>query len=331
MRGMTEQFFAMRNFVVLAVLAILPAMAGPGLAQSYPSRTVKFVVPYAAGGTSDVITRIIADRLSIALGQPVVVENRPGATGAIGAKVVANAAPDGHTLLAGNTGEIAINPHWAKEIGYSPDKDFLPIAFAGSVPLALVVPGKAPYSTITEMLKAANVRGLSFASAGVATPGYFAGEILKFKTKSNLTHVPYNGATPALNDLLGGHVDLFFSGFPPAIPHVKAGALKLIAVSSGKRTGIAPDVPTVIEAAGIAGFDITLWQGFFAPRGTPVEVVVRLNAEINKILAEPSVKQKLLELGADVSPMSIDQFASFVKSESEKYRAIIKDANLTSK
>ena len=129
--------------------------------------------------------------------------------------------------------------------------------------------------------------------------------------------MPYNGATPALNDLLGGHVDLFFSGFPPALPHVKAGALKLIAVSSGKRTEVAPDVPTVIEAAGIAGFDITLWQGFFAPRGTPVEVVARLNAEINKILAEPGVKQKLLELGADVSPMSIDQFASFAKSESE--------------
>jgi tripartite-type tricarboxylate transporter receptor subunit TctC len=175
------------------------------------------------------------------------------------------------------------------------------------------------------------VRGLSFASAGVATPGHFAGEVLKLKTKSNLTHVPYNGATPALNDLLGGHVDLFFSGFPPAIPHVKAGALKLIAVSSGQRTGVAPDVPTVIEAAGIAGFDITLWQGFFAPRGTPMEVVARLNAEINKILAEPGVKQKLLELGADVSPMSIDQFASFVKSESEKYQAIIKDANLSSR
>jgi tripartite-type tricarboxylate transporter receptor subunit TctC len=326
---MTRQFVALRNFTSLAPLALLLATAGPGSAQNYPSRPVKLVVPYAAGGTSDVITRIIADRLSIALGQSMVVENRPGATGAIGAKAVANAAPDGHTLLAGNTGEIAINPHWAKGVGYNPDKDFLPVALGGNVPLALVVPGKAPYATVAEMLKGANERGLSFASAGAATPGYFAGEILRFKTKSNLTHVPYNGATPALNDLLGGHVDLFFSGFPPAMPHVQAGALKLIAVSSGKRTGVAPDVPTVAEAAGIAGFDITLWQGFFAPRGTPLEVVARLNAEINKILVEPAIKQKLLELGADVSPMSIDQFASFVKSEGEKYRAIIKDANLT--
>jgi tripartite-type tricarboxylate transporter receptor subunit TctC len=178
------------------------------------------------------------------------------------------------------------------------------------------------------MLQASKTRGLSFASAGTATPGHFAGEVLKLKTKSNMTHVPYNGAGPALNDLLGGHVDLFFPGFPAAIAQVKAGNLKLLAVSTGRRSASAPDVPTVAEASGIAGFDIALWQGFFAPRGTPGETVLRLNAEINRILAEPEVKARLLEGGADVMPTTVDQFATFVKAESEKFLGIIKDANI---
>ena len=154
------------------------------------------------------------------------------------------------------------------------------------MPLALVVPGKASYSTVAEMIAASKTRGLSFASAGTATPGHFAGEVLKLKTKSNMTHVPYNGAGPALNDILGGHVDLFFSGFPAAVPHVKAGTIKLLAVSTAKRSSVAPDVPTVAEASGIKDFDIALWQGFFAPRGTPPEIVARLHAEINKILVD---------------------------------------------
>lgn len=152
--------------------------------------------------------------------------------------------------------------------------------------------------------------------------------MLKLKTRSNLTHLPYNGAGPALNDLLGGHVDLFFSGFPAAVPHVKSGTLKLIAVSSAKRSSVAPDVPTVSEAAKIAGFDITLWQGFFAPRGTPKEIVERLHREINKILVEPDVEAKLRDAGADVSPITIDQFAAFVHAESGKFEQIIKEAGL---
>jgi len=286
------------------------------------------VVPYAAGGTGDIVARVVADKLAQALGQSVVVENRPGASGALGSKAVASAPPDGHTLLVGQTGEMAINQHWAKNLGYEPEKDLAPVALATVVPLALVVPGKATYSTVAEMLTTSKTRGLAFASAGTATPGHFAGEVLKLRTKSNMTHVPYNGAGPALNDLLGGHVDLFFSGFPAAVPQVRAGNLKLLAVSSGRRSAAAPEVPTVAEASGIAGFDITLWQGFFAPRGTPPAVVTRLNSEINRILVEPDVKAKLLDAGADVMPMPVDQFVTFVKSESEKFLQIIKDANL---
>jgi tripartite-type tricarboxylate transporter receptor subunit TctC len=313
------------GFIIAAISALVSLTA---VAQQYPSRTVRLVVPYAAGGTGDIVARVLSDRLGAALGQTVVVENRPGATGAIGSKAVATAAPDGHTLLVGQTGEMSINQHWNKTLGYDPDRDLVPVALATVVPLALVVPAKASYSTVAEMIAESKRRGLSFATAGAATPGHFAGEVLKLKTGGNLTHVPYNGAGPALNDLLGAHVDLFFSGFPAALPHVKSGKLKLLAVSTAKRAGTAPDVPTMAEASGIADFDISLWQGFFAPRGTQNEVVVRLNREINRLLNEPDIKARLLQIGADVRTISIEEFAAFTKSESGKFLRIIKDANL---
>jgi tripartite-type tricarboxylate transporter receptor subunit TctC len=313
---------------LVIAMAAVAAAAGPARAQTWPTRTVHLIVAYAAGGTGDIVARVLADKLSGVLGQTVVVENRPGASGALGTKAVIGAAPDGHTLLVGQTGEVAVNQHWSKGLGYDPEKDLVPVALATIVPLALVVPGKARYGNVAEMLKAASERGLTFASSGTATPGHFAGEVLKLKTGANLTHVPYNGAGPALNDLLGGHVDMFFSGFPAAVPHVAAGSLKLIAVSSATRSGVAPDVPTVAEASGIRDFDITLWQGFFAPRGTPPEIVTRLNTEINKLLAQPDVKAKLLDAGADVTPRTVAQFATFMKSESDKYLQIIKQAGL---
>jgi len=313
-----------RAAATAVVAAALAVVASPAEAQTYPSRNIRMIVPYAAGGTGDIVARLISDKLAAVLGQSVVIENRPGASGAVGTQSVVTAAPDGYTLLVGQTGEIAINPHWGKGTGYDPEKDLQPVALATIVPLALVVPGKASYSTVPEMLKISQDRGLSFASAGLGTPGHFAGELLRLKGKGKITHVPYKGAGPALNDLLGGHVDLFFSGFPAAVPHVKAGSLKLLAVSSGKRSAAAPDVPTVAEASGIAGFDITLWQGFFAPKGTPKEIVARLHTEINKILVQPDTKARLLEAGADVAPMSADQFAAFVKAESEKFAELIR-------
>jgi tripartite-type tricarboxylate transporter receptor subunit TctC len=312
--------------VLIAAVAVIAAL--PAAAQQYPNRPVRLVVPFAAGGTGDIVARALSDRLAASLGQPVVVENRPGATGAIGAKAVASSAPDGHTILVGQTGEMAINHHWSKALGYDPVADFQPVALATIVPLALVAPGKASYSTVAEMIAASKTRGLSFASAGAATPGHLSGELLKLRTKSNMTHVPYNGAAPALNDILGGHVDMFFSGFPPTVPHVKAGSMKLLAVSTAKRSSVAPDVPTVAEASGIKDFDIALWQGFFAPRGTPSEVVMRLHTEINKLLAQEDIKAKLLAAGAEVSTISIDEFTAFTKAESVKFLRIINDAGL---
>jgi tripartite-type tricarboxylate transporter receptor subunit TctC len=318
----------LRSVVIGFLSATLVAAALPAWAQTFPSRPVHLVVSYAPGGTGDIVARLISDKLAAALGQTVVVENRAGASGSIGAQSVVSATPDGHTLLVGQPAEVAINQHWIRGLGYDPINDLQPVALATVVPLALVIPAAAPYATVTDMLQASKARGLSFASAGTGTPGHFAGELLKLKTGSNLTHVPYKGAGPALNDLLGNHVDLFFSGFPAAWAQVKAGKLKLIAVSPAKRSPAAPDVPTVAEASGIADFDISLWQGVFAPRATPKEVVARLNAELNRIVTQPEIRERLRNEGADVIPLAVDQFAAFVKSESEKYLNIIKQSGV---
>ena len=313
----------------VTLAAALAVTALPALAQTYPSGPVHMVVGYAAGGTGDVVARIVAPKLAIALGQTVLVENRAGASGALGARSVVAAAPDGLTLLVGQTAEVAINQHWLKGLNYDPDKDLQPIALLAVVPLALVVPAKAPYSTMAEFLKALPSSKLTFASAGTGTPGHFAGELLKAKTKGNLTHVPYKGAGPALNDLVGSHVDLYFPGMPAAMPLLKNGLVKVLGVSSIKRSAIAPDIVPVAESAGIKDFDFTLWAGVFAPQATPPAVIARLNSEINKVLNDPETKKKLVEAGADVDAMSVDQFRSFVGRESSKYKNIIKETGVT--
>jgi tripartite-type tricarboxylate transporter receptor subunit TctC len=318
-----------RNLGALTLAALLTATALPALAQTYPSGPVHLIVAYAPGGTGDVVARIVAPKLSLALGQSVVVENRAGASGAIGARSVVAAAPDGLTLLVGQTAEVAINQHWLKGLNYDPDKDLVPVALMTVVPLALVVPAKAPYSTMAEYLAALRSGKHTFASAGTGTPGHFAGELLKAKTKSNLTHEPYKGAGPALNDLVGGHVDMYFPGIPAAMPLLKNGLVKVLGVSSAKRSGSAPDVPAVAETAGFNDFSFTLWQGIFAPRGTPPDVIAKLNSEINKVLNDPETRKKLVEAGADVEPMSVAQFRAFVDAESNKYLRIIKETGVT--
>jgi tripartite-type tricarboxylate transporter receptor subunit TctC len=316
---------ALLRAAVLAAGAFLSGAVAAN-AQGYPNRTIHLIVAYSVGGTGDVVARLLSDKLGTALGQSVVVENRAGASGTIGARAVATAAPDGYTLLMGQTAEISINQHWMKEIGYDPDKDLLPVALCAVVPLALVVPANAPYSTMAGYLAfLKSGKPSSYASAGTGTPGHFAGELLKLRTKSNMTHVPYKGAGPALNDLVGGHVDMYFPGFPAVTPQVKGGTLKLLAVSSATRAPSAPDVPTVKEAAQIDNFDFTLWAGVFAPHGTPNEVVSRLNSEINKILASPDTAAKFANLGAEIRLMTVAQFGAFAKAESIKYIGIIKE------
>src|SRR5215475_10543221 len=307
----------------------VPLMA-EGWSQTYPGRTIQLIVAYAAGGTGDIVARSVADKLGAALGQSVVVENRAGASGAIGAHSVTSASPDGYTLLLGQTAEVAINQHWLKGLTYDPDKDLMPVALAAVVPLALVVPAKAPYSTLLEFLAALKGKPkMTFASAGIGTPGHFAGELLKLKFDENLAHVPYKGAGPALNDLIGNHVDFYFPGFPAAVPHVKGGNLKMLALSSGKRSPAAPEVPTIAEITGIQDYDFTLWAGFFAPRGTPQPVIDRLNKEINKAIEDPDVKAHLEAAGAVVTPMSVAEFKDFVRNESAKYLRVIQQTGVT--
>src|SRR6516225_6487498 len=301
---------------IVPIAAALVSISVGAVAQTQQGQPLRLVVGYAPGGTGDVVARILSDRLGAELGQNVVVENRPGATGAIGARSVINSAPDGRTLFVGQTGEIAINQHFMKDAGYDADKDLKPVALPGLVPLALVVPSGAPYSTMAEFYQALPSATLTFASAGAGTPGYFAGEMLKARTHANLTHVPYKGAAPALNDLIGGHVDLYFPGMPAVVPHMKSGLLKVLAVSSAKRSAIAPEVPTVAEASPFKDFDFSLWVGFFAPAHTPSDVVARLNDAINAALVAPDIKEKLVEAGADVSPLPVDRFTSFVRAES---------------
>jgi tripartite-type tricarboxylate transporter receptor subunit TctC len=314
---------------VAAVLSIVPM--AEGWSQTYPSRTIQLIVAYAAGGTGDIVARSVADKLGAALGQSVVVENRAGASGAIGAHSVTSASPDGYTLLLGQTAEVAINQHWLKGLNYDPDKDLMPVALAAVVPLALVVPAKAPYSTLPEFLSALKAKPkMTFASAGIGTPGHFAGELLKLQFDDNLTHVPYKGAGPALNDLIGNHVDFYFPGFPAAAPHVKAGTLKILALSSAKRSPAAPDIPTVAEVTANRDYDFTLWAGIFAPRGTPHALIDRLNKEINKVIEDPDVKARLEAAGAVVAPMAVDQFKDFVQHESAKYLRVIKQTGVTS-
>ena len=314
--------------IITAIVAV-SSMIVPAQAQPYPNRPIMFVVAYAPGGTGDVVARMIANKLGPLLGQTVVVENRAGASGAIGTQYVARSAADGYTVLVGQTAELAINQNLHKNLGYNPDVDLLPVALAADSPLAMVVPPNAPYSTLDGLLKAAQAtaNGLTFASAGVGTPGHIAGEFLRVRTKTKLLHVPYKG--DALKDVIAGHVDFFFSGYPAAIPLVHSGSVKMLAVSSSQRLPSIPEVPTVRELTGIKEFDLTVWQGFFVPRGTPKEIVNRLNTAINEVLAQPDIKQKLSEAGAYVRPMSVDQFSAFVQAQRQKYKQIIKETGIS--
>jgi tripartite-type tricarboxylate transporter receptor subunit TctC len=312
-----------------AIAAGLLALTLPAWSQAYPNRPIRLIVSFPPGATGDILGRIIANQLSIELGQSIAVENRAGAGGTIGARDVVGAPPDGYTLTVGQTPEIAINPYFMKDVGYDPLKDLQPIALAGVVPLALVVPPQSPFSTAAQWAAALRAdQPLTFASAGIGTPGHLGGELLKLKLDNKLVHVPYKGAGPALNDVAGGQVDFYFPGYPGAVPLMQSGRIKMLAVSTAKRVSGAPDTPTVAEVTGLANFDFTLWAGFFGPHGLPSEVTARLNSAINKVILEPEIKAKLDANGADVSALSLDQFGAFVRADIARYRDIISAGNL---
>jgi tripartite-type tricarboxylate transporter receptor subunit TctC len=317
-----------RGILALALCATAAAWLPGTAAAAYPDKTVRIIVPYAPGGSGDVFARLLAEKLTVRLGQTFIVENRAGASGAIGARAVADAAPDGSVLLLGQTGEIIVTPLISKTMSYKPE-NLMPIVLVGDSPLVLSAHPSAPFNNLKDMLAQSKTRpqGYTYASSGTGTPGHLAAAALALKTDAKLTHVPYKGGGAALSDLLGNHVDMFFSGAPGVLPHFKSKTLKPIAVSTLARSPALPDVPTVAES-GLPGFSFSLWGGMFAPKGTPPEIVKKLNDEINAILAEPETKQRLEAEGAIIKPNTTAEFARFLDQERAKYGEIVKETGV---
>lgn len=308
--------------------AFLPAgilsFTSIGHAQTFPEHPVRIVVPYAAGGAVDIVARIIGQPLSEALKQPVIVDNRPGASANIGMEMVAKAKPDGYTLLMASNG-IATNMALFPNLAFDGQRDFVPIAKIGYAPLVIVVPASSPAKLLKDLIAMARAEPgkLTYASAGNGSSGHLAGELLKSTAKIDVLHVPYKGGAPAITDLLGERISFMPINPVEVLAHLRAGRLRALAVASDKRFPSLPDVPTASEA-GLPGYEATVWWGLVAPAATPQPVVRQLNAETNKALADPSIAGKLTELGVVLTPGTPEQFTAFVKSQTELWSGVIK-------
>ena len=314
-----------RVLIGAGAAALLAASGRAAKAQdAYPAHPLIVTVPYAPGGQGDVFARLLGDRLGAALKQTVVVENRPGASGTVGTRQVARAQPDGYHLLLGQTGEMAVNPFVMRNLGYDPQRDFTAVALVGDSPLVLVVPAASPHADVAALVEAARAKPgtVTYASSGTATPGHLAAAALALATQARMVHVPYKGAGQAMTDLLGGHVDFFFSSASAAMPHISAGKLKVLAVSTPQRVAALAGVPTVAERVA-PGFQFSLWGGYFVPAGTPAPIVQRLNREINAVLADRGIRARFEADGTAVRQNSPDEFAAFVRSEADKYRRLV--------
>lgn len=308
-----------------ALSLVLPA----GAQAKYPSKPITIVVPFPAGGTTDILGRLIGQRLATRLGATVVVDNKAGAGGGVGTAQVARAPADGHTLLMGTIGTHSINQFLYKKLAYDPFKDFAPIGLVALVPNVLAVHPSQPFKTVKEMIAfaKANPGKLTYASAGNGTSIHLSGAMFSQLAQVDMVHVPYRGSAPAIADLLGGQTATMFDNLPSAMPHIKSGALRALAVTSSKRFATLPNVPTIAES-GLPGYDASSWFGLWAPAGTPSEIVTQLNSEVQKILTQPDVKQIMLDQGAEAAPGTPAQFDSFIRSEAEKWSKVVKAANV---
>ena len=316
-----------------AVLMALTQLIAP-LAQAqtgYPSRAIVMVVPQAAGGTNDIVGRLVSQKLGEVLGSPVVVENRPGAGGNIGTQAVARGPKDGYTLLMTISSSQAINPALYKNVGFDPVKDFRPVSLIGAVPNVLLVNPSFPAKTVPELLALAKTKPgqYQYASAGNGTLNHLLGEMLNSMASVSLQHVPYKGVAPALNDVLGGQLPMLFASLPSSLAHIKAGKLRALAVSGLTRSPVLPDIPTLAET--IAGYNGTLWIGLFAPAGVPPEVFARLNDSMNRALASSDLRGKLEQQGVELSgtagqPVSPEQFATLLSDDIAKWARIVKSS-----
>jgi tripartite-type tricarboxylate transporter receptor subunit TctC len=314
-----------RQFVCFALFT---AFAAHALAQSYPARPIRYIVGQAPGGSSDTLARIVTPRVAEGLGQQIVVDNRPGATGIIGAEVVARATPDGYTLLQVST-SISTNPAVHPKLPYDAARDFAPIALITQQPNLFLVHPSLPVRNIKELIAYAKAKPgqLNFASSGTGGSQHLAGELFKSMTGIEMTHIAYKGTPPALVDVLAGRVPLMSSTMPPALPHVKTGKVRAIAVTSAKRSPAVPDVPTVAES-GVPGYEAIAWQGLVAPAGTPRPIIARINAEFVKVLKQPDIITKLNEQGYETVASTPEFFAQHIRSELVKWTKVIKAAGI---
>lgn len=311
-----------------AIFGALVAFSAPASAETFPSRPVRLLIPYPAGGAVDILGRTLGDELSKKWGQPVVVENHAGAGGAIASQIVAKSAPDGYTLIIVASGH-AINPYLYRVLPYDTFRDFTPISLLGSSPNMLLVTADSPYKTLGDLLAAARAKpgGLSYGMAGNGTSTHLAGELLKYMTKVNIVALPYKGGAPVINDLLGGHIPMSFNNIPESIGQITSGRLRALGVTTAKRASVLPDVPTIAEA-GVPGYDTAVWWGLLGPGNMPAALADKISADCAGALHAPAVKQRLDLLGAAVVGSTPAELAKLITSDYEKWGPIIKAAGI---
>jgi tripartite-type tricarboxylate transporter receptor subunit TctC len=311
----------------ILVSFVLSLAALGAQAQPYPSKPIRYIVPFAPGGTTDILGRMVAAGLSSSLGQPVVVENKPGQAGSIGSAELARAAPDGYTVGGGTISSHAINATLYPKLPYDPLKDFAPITMLATLPNMLIVHPSLNVTSVRELvaLLKANPNKYSFGSAGNGTSQHISGELFKIMTGTQMQHIPYKGSGPMIPDLIGGTIQLSFENITTAYPQVKGGKLKALAVTSSKRSFVAPEVPTMAEA-GLAGYDISSWQAMYAPAGTPRDIVARLHAEAVKALRSPENQKKLSELGLDTGGMSPEELLALMRSDIPRLGKVVRES-----
>jgi tripartite-type tricarboxylate transporter receptor subunit TctC len=320
----------MKRSYVAAALAAL-ALAAPAAAQEYPSKPIRIIVPYTAGGGVDIVARLLGEKLRESLGQAVIVDNKPGASGMIGAQAAAKSAPDGYTLVLSAAGEIAVNPHlYKKQMQYDPEKDLVPVSLVVKVPNVLVVNPDVPAKTTADLVAyaKANPGKLTYSSSGVGNPQHLNGELFNKLAGTDITHVPYKGAAQQLTDVTAKQVTMTFTSVAAAQQFIKSGQLRPIAVTSAKRVASLPDVPAIAEFKPLAGYELVNWFGLFAPAKTPDAVIKKVNAAVTKALRDPDLVKKLEAQGAEPTPSTPEEFRQFAGAESKKFAKIIADANV---
>ncbi len=320
----TSRRLALATLASAAAAALLPL---PAAAQAYPNKPITMIVPFSAGGTTDILARIVGQALTAELGQSVIIDNRAGAGGNIGGQLAARAPADGYTLFMGTVGTHAINEALYKKMPFDPIKDFAPLSRVANVPNLLVAHPSQPFKTVPEMIAYAKAHPgkINFGSSGSGSSIHLSGELFKSMAKVDMVHIPYKGSAPAVNDLLGNQIAIMFDNMPSAIQHVRAGKLRPIAVTTAKRSPELPDVPTIAES-GVPGYDATSWFGLFAVAGTPAPIVTQLNKALVKVLNQPEVKAKIVAQGGEVVAETPEQFAAFIKAETAKWGKVVKES-----